>query len=54
METKKFIWLGFFLGSLIGSYIPNLWGAGMLSFSGIFLSALGGIIGIWAGFKLSQ
>lgn len=54
MESKKMIWLGLMLGSFVGSYIPNLWGAGILSFSGILFSAIGGIAGIYIGFKISQ
>ncbi len=40
------------VGSAIGGYIPNLWGAGFLSFSSIILTAVGGIAGIWLGFRL--
>jgi len=54
METKRFVWLGFFVGSFIGSYIPNLWGVAMFSFSSIIFSAVFGIVGIWAGYKISQ
>ncbi len=43
-----------FIGSTIGSIIPSLWGADMFSLWGIFLSALGGAIGIYFGFKLSN
>ncbi len=41
------------IGSVIGGYIPLLWGEGFLSFSSVLLTAVGGIIGIWFGFKLS-
>jgi hypothetical protein len=34
--------------------IPNLWGAGVLSFSSIFLSAIGGAAGIIVAFKLTR
>lgn len=51
---KKLIWFGLFIGSTIGSFVPALWGAGALSFSGIIFSAIGGIAGIWLGFKLSN
>jgi hypothetical protein len=54
METKKLIWFGAFVGSTIGAYLPNLWGAGMFSFSSVILSALGGILGIYFCFKISQ
>ncbi len=54
MSSKTLIWLGFFIGSLIGSLIPLLWGANPLSLSSVFLSALGAIGGIWLAYKMSH
>jgi len=54
MESNKLIWLGLFVGSSIGSFLPELWGADLFSLSSIFLSALGGILGIWLGYKASR
>jgi len=54
MNSKTLIWIGLFLGSIIGSFIPLLWGAGVFSFSSIILSAVGAFVGIWIGFKLGQ
>ncbi|MEI7513326.1 MAG: hypothetical protein WCJ74_01760 [bacterium] len=54
MNNKSIIWLFMFIGSTIGGYIPSLWGAGFLSFSGIILTALGGLLGIWLGFRISN
>jgi len=51
---KQMIWLGLVVGSTVGGFIPTLWGAGMLSFSSILLSAVGGIAGIWFAFKLTH
>ncbi len=51
---KSLIWIGVAIGSTIGGLIPSLWGAGMLSFSSILLSGLGGFAGIWAGYTLSK
>lgn len=48
------IWLGLFVGSGIGGLIPSLWGAGVFSMSSVILSAVGGVVGIWFGFKISQ
>ena len=52
MSTKTSVWIGMFIGSTIGSYIPSLWGAGMFSFSGIILSGVGALAGVYIGFKL--
>ena len=52
--TKTLIWLGIFIGSTLGSFIPLLWGEGLLSFSSIIFSGIGGFLGLWAGYKLGQ
>lgn len=54
MSKKTFVWLGLFVGSTIGSFVPALWGSDLMSFSSIFLGALGGLAGIWAGFKFGE
>jgi hypothetical protein len=54
MDSKSLVWIGMFAGSAIGSYIPTLWGDGFLTFSSVFFSAVGGVIGIWIGFKISK
>ncbi len=53
MDSKKLIWIGVFVGSWVGSLIPELWGAGFLSFSSLIFSALGGFAGIWLGYRMS-
>jgi hypothetical protein len=52
--TKKFIMLGMFVGSFGGSYVPLLWGGSALSMSSFFFGAVGGLIGIWAGYKIAD
>lgn len=54
MSSKTLIWLGLFVGSTIGGMIPSLWGAGFLTYSSVLLTAVGGLIGIWIGFKLGN
>jgi hypothetical protein len=54
MDTKKLCWIGLFIGSTIGGYLPVLWGGDILSFSGIFFSLAGGLLGIWAGYRIGQ
>lgn len=51
---KQMIWLGMVVGSVIGGFIPALWGAGMLSFSSIIFSALGAMAGIYLAYKLTH
>jgi hypothetical protein len=52
MSSKVLFYLAAFIGSIIGAYIPALWGAGVLSFSSIVFSAIGGIAGIVIVWKL--
>lgn len=42
------------VGSVVGGFIPALWGAGMLSFSSIIFSSLGAMVGIYVAFKLTH
>ena len=51
---KKFMWIGFFLGSTIGGLAPAIWGGDMLSLSSIVMSLVGGIAGIWAGRRVYE
>ncbi len=52
--AKKFITLGMVIGSFAGSYIPSIWGAGMFSISSLVFGTLGGILGIWVGYKVAD
>ena len=54
MSSKFLVYLGMFIGSIIGGYIPTLFGAGMLSFASILISGIGAILGILIGLKLSS
>ncbi len=54
MSRKTCIWIGLSVGSLAGGYVPLLWGSDILSVSSIVLSTIGGILGIWLGFKLGE
>jgi hypothetical protein len=54
MERSRLIWIGVFVGSAVGGYVPALWGAGMLSFSSVIGSAIGGVAGIWLGYRLGE
>jgi hypothetical protein len=50
---KKIIMLFMIVGSYAGGYLPVLWGADVMSISSLFFGAIGGFLGIWAGYKLS-
>ncbi|MFZ2187641.1 MAG: hypothetical protein WAV46_03410 [Candidatus Moraniibacteriota bacterium] len=42
------------IGSTLGGLVPLAWGESALSFSSIIFTALGGLLGIWLGFKMSR
>jgi hypothetical protein len=47
------IWFGVLIGSTVGGFIPDLWGAGLLSYSSVVLSAVGGFVGLWFVYKMN-
>jgi hypothetical protein len=54
MPQKKVIMVGMVVGSLIGGYIPVLFGAGSFSFTSLFASGAGAILGIWLVYRLTR
>jgi len=54
MSPKQFIWIGMLLGSVIGGFIPDLWGASVFSFYSMLLSTVGAVVGIIIAFKLTR
>ncbi len=54
MSSKSIIWLFMGVGGTVGGILPSLWGAGPFSFSSVILTAVGGILGIYAGFRVTN
>jgi hypothetical protein len=54
MDRKRLIWIGLTVGSIVGGYLPALWGGDLLSFTSLILSAAGGIAGIWLGNRFGE
>jgi hypothetical protein len=46
------IWLGVLIGSTIGGFVPGLWGGDLISYSGVLLSGVGGLAGLWIAYKM--
>lgn len=40
-------------GTIVGGYVPSLWGGSSLSLMSVVFAALGGIAGVWLGVRLS-
>lgn len=51
---RSAIWIWIFVCSTIGGLIPALWGGDMLSYSGVLLSGVGAIVGLWLGSRASH
>jgi uncharacterized membrane protein YeaQ/YmgE (transglycosylase-associated protein family) len=47
------IWVGILIGSTIGGFIPELWGADLFSYSAVLLSGVGALVGLFIGYKLA-
>jgi uncharacterized membrane protein YeaQ/YmgE (transglycosylase-associated protein family) len=54
MSTKTLVFLGMFIGSIVGGYLPSLWGADIFSMWSLVLSAVGGLLGIWVGYRMGN
>jgi hypothetical protein len=52
--SQKMIWLGMFVGSTAGGYVPTLFGCGFFSGWGLLGSVVGGVAGVFAGYKLGE
>lgn len=42
------------IGTFVGAYVPLLWGDSSFSMSSVIFSAIGGVGGIWLGYKLGR
>ena len=41
-------------GSVVGGYVPVLWGASSFSMVSFLFGAIGAVAGIWAGIRISE
>ncbi|MDP3941619.1 MAG: hypothetical protein Q8Q49_04915 [bacterium] len=54
MSTKTLVWLGVIIGSVMGQFVPTLFGISFLSAWAIVGSGIGGILGIIIGIKIGN
>ena len=54
MDTRHFIWIGVLVGGFIGGWIPTLWDASMFSMSSVIGNTIGGLVGLYIGYEISQ
>lgn len=50
---RALVIFGMLVGSYAGSFVPMLWGESAFSMSALLFSGIGGILGIWAGYKIA-
>lgn len=50
----KAVMVGMMIGSIVGGYIPLLWGDSAFSMTAVFTSAIGGFLGIFISYKISS
>jgi hypothetical protein len=51
---RSVIGLCMFFGSLVGGYVPLLWGASSFSLQSFLFGAIGAAAGVWAGVRISE
>ncbi len=54
MNSKFLIMVGLAVGSMLGGSVPMLWGGDLFSMWSVFLGGIGGLAGIWTGYRLSR
>jgi uncharacterized membrane protein YeaQ/YmgE (transglycosylase-associated protein family) len=54
MSSKLIVYFFLFAGSIVGAYVPKIWGAGLFSISSLIFSSVGAIVGIIIGLKLTK
>ncbi len=54
MDMRHLIWIGAIVGSMVGGWLPTLWGSGLFSFTGIIGNTIGGLVGIYLGYKIAN
>jgi hypothetical protein len=54
MGTRSVIGLCAGFGSIVGGYVPVLWGASSFSMVSFLFGIVGAIAGIWAGIRIAD
>jgi hypothetical protein len=54
MSNRSLYLLGAGIGGTVGGLLPGLWGASDFSGWGIILSTVGGLLGVWLAYKITN
>jgi hypothetical protein len=50
---RRIIWLFVLVGTTVGGFVPEAWGASAFGGASLVLSLLGGVGGLWLGVRLA-
>lgn len=53
MTSKQMIYLCVAIFSSIGSFLPAIWGDSLFSVSSAVFGMIGGLVGVYVGYKMS-
>ena len=50
---RRVIWLFVGFGTIVGGFLPEVWGGSALGLASLVFGTLGGVAGLWLGLKLT-
>jgi len=50
---KRLLWICLTVGSTVGSFVPEVWGASALGAASLVFGAVGGVLGVLVAARLS-
>lgn len=50
---RRIVWLFVGVGTVVGGFVPMLWGGSSLGFASLVFGTLGGAAGLWLALKLT-
>jgi predicted MFS family arabinose efflux permease len=51
---KRVLWMCIAVGSTVGGFVPELWGASAFGVTSLLFGAIGGVAGVWAAARISD
>lgn len=54
MSKRTLVFVGVLVGSVLGGYLPSLWGSDVFSMWSLLFSGVGAMLGIWMGYKMGD
>jgi predicted MFS family arabinose efflux permease len=50
---RRVVWICIGVGSTLGGFVPEAWGASAFGVASLALGLLGGLAGLWVGVRLT-